>query len=359
MAEKLTPPEGSVDTSERREILMDLAKALKKQGSFQLASKKYTLAGDRIRAIKCLVRSGDTNAVISYASKARNPEIYTLAANYLQQMNWRASIDIMKAIITFYTKAKSFIQLAGFYDSCAQAEIDEYGAYDKAVGALNEAIKYLAKDNSKTAVDLATAMERRIMLTNKFVEAKEAKSGRDPGKLIAICEALLQDPSVEEAIRIGDVYALLIEHFVTVNDMQEAYHYLQEMQNTRRIQPQQYLEKEMVEQVYKAVGAKPAAAAAAAAGRGGEGKRRDEEEEDESMIDEDLSMNNSPVKKSSRPAPKQPMRQQQEDDDEVDEEIAEEVDEEVDSPKQPKRGGGGGRYGQQQSGTSAHGMKRK
>ena len=45
--------------------------------------------GDRVRAIKCLVRSGDTKAVIQFASISRNQEIYTLAANYLQQMNWR------------------------------------------------------------------------------------------------------------------------------------------------------------------------------------------------------------------------------------------------------------------------------
>mmetsp|Transcript_14116 Transcript_14116/g.19245 ORF Transcript_14116/g.19245 Transcript_14116/m.19245 type:complete len:273 (-) Transcript_14116:1579-2397(-) len=119
MVEKLTPPE-SVEASERREILKDLARALKKQGSFTLASKKYTQAGDRVRAIKCLVRSGDTKSVIQFASISRNVEIYTLAANYLQQMNWRESVDIMKAIITFYTKSKSFIQLAGFYDNCAQ-----------------------------------------------------------------------------------------------------------------------------------------------------------------------------------------------------------------------------------------------
>jgi hypothetical protein len=41
MAEKLTPPD-TLDAPERREILSDLAKALKKQGSFTLASKKYT-----------------------------------------------------------------------------------------------------------------------------------------------------------------------------------------------------------------------------------------------------------------------------------------------------------------------------
>jgi intraflagellar transport protein 140 len=67
---------------------------------------EHLQAGDRVRAIKCLVRSGDTKAVIQFASISRNVEIYKLAANYLQQMNWRESVDILKAIITFYTKAK-------------------------------------------------------------------------------------------------------------------------------------------------------------------------------------------------------------------------------------------------------------
>jgi intraflagellar transport protein 140 len=119
MVEQLTPPD-TVDPAERKEILKDLARALKKQGSHILASKKYTQAGDRIRAMKCLVRGGDTKAVIQFASISRSGEIYKLAANYLQQMNWRESVDVMRAIIAFYTKAKSFEQLAGFYDSCAQ-----------------------------------------------------------------------------------------------------------------------------------------------------------------------------------------------------------------------------------------------
>lgn len=112
LVDKLTPPE-TIDAAERREILSELARALKKQGSYALASKKYTQAGDRVRAIKCLVRSGDTKAVIQFASISRNTEIYKLAANYLQQMNWRESVDILKAIILFYTKAKAFLQLAG------------------------------------------------------------------------------------------------------------------------------------------------------------------------------------------------------------------------------------------------------
>jgi intraflagellar transport protein 140 len=80
----------------------------------------YTQLGDRLKAIKCLVLSGETKAVIQFASISRNNDIYILAANYLQQMNWRESVDIMKAIITFYSKAKAYEQLATFFESCAQ-----------------------------------------------------------------------------------------------------------------------------------------------------------------------------------------------------------------------------------------------
>ena len=40
--------------------------------------RKYTQAGDRVRAIKCLVKSGDTKAVIQFATITRNNEIFKL-----------------------------------------------------------------------------------------------------------------------------------------------------------------------------------------------------------------------------------------------------------------------------------------
>lgn len=126
MAENLTPPEDAMEATDRREALKNLGKALKDQGSFILAYKKYTQANDRVRGMKCLILSGDTKAVIQYAKRAGSSEIYKLAANYLQQLNWRESADIMKSIINFYDKAKAYEQLAGFYDSCAQVSIDCY-----------------------------------------------------------------------------------------------------------------------------------------------------------------------------------------------------------------------------------------
>jgi intraflagellar transport protein 140 len=250
MVQLLTPPE-TMDPLERKEVLKGLAKALKKQGAYTLASKKYTQAGDRVRAIKCLVRSGDTKAVIQFANISRNNEIYTLAANYLQQMNWRENVEIMKAIIQFYTKAKSFIQLAGFYDGCAQVEIDEYRDYEKAVGALNEGVKCLNKDNSRSATEMVKSFEKRTLIIEKFIEAKTAKG--NPTLTITVCEALLQDPMVEEAIRIGDCLSLLIETFYRRNNFAEAYHYLKELQE--RFDPvTAYIDEKTARDIYAQVG---------------------------------------------------------------------------------------------------------
>ena len=46
----------------------------------------HTQAGERLKAVKCLLKSGDTKAIIYYASVSRNREIFILAANYLQNL---------------------------------------------------------------------------------------------------------------------------------------------------------------------------------------------------------------------------------------------------------------------------------
>lgn len=323
MVERMTPPEADGD-SDRKEILLGIAKALKLQGSYTLASKKYTQAGDRVRAIKCLVRGGDTKAVIQFASISRNAEIYKLAANYLQQMNWRESVDIMKAIITFYTKAKAFEQLAGFYDSCAQVEIDDYRDYEKAIGALRESLKHLAKASTRQAEDMASHTERRVMMIEKFVQARQL-AAKDPDTMVAICEALLHEPNLEDAIRAGDCLAMLIEHFHSRNKLKEAYACIQEMEQ-RKIPPQPYVDAEILEQVYRAAGVSNDKA------RSGGGDRSAS------------SASRSPDKKAPG------MRAEErvlDGDDEIGEEIDEELDEEP-VVRAPQRGGN---YGSQRGGS--------
>ena len=93
--------------------------------------------------MKCLLKSGDTKKVLYYAGVSRNREIYVLAANYLQSLDWQNDGELMKKIVEFYLKAKAYEQLSSFYDAYAQVEIDEYRDYDKALGALKEASKHL------------------------------------------------------------------------------------------------------------------------------------------------------------------------------------------------------------------------
>jgi intraflagellar transport protein 140 len=100
-----------------------VAKVLKRQGNYHLACKMYTQAGDKVKAMKCLLRSGDTQKICYFAGVSRNRDIYILAANYLQNLDWKADPEIVKNIVQFYSKAKALDSLAAFFDSCAQVSV--------------------------------------------------------------------------------------------------------------------------------------------------------------------------------------------------------------------------------------------
>ena len=103
--------------------------------------------------MKSLLKSGDTEKIIFFANVSRQREIYILAGNYLQTLDWRNNSDIMKNIITFYNKAKAFDLLAMFYHACAEVEIDEYQSYEKAHGALSECMKCLNRAEKSDVIN--------------------------------------------------------------------------------------------------------------------------------------------------------------------------------------------------------------
>ena len=111
-------------SQERVSLLEMLALCCEQRGNYQLAAKKYTQAGDKLKAMQALLKSGDTEKIIFFANVARQGKIYILAANYLQSLDWHNDNgEIMKSIITFYTKAKAFESLSSFYESCSQVRI--------------------------------------------------------------------------------------------------------------------------------------------------------------------------------------------------------------------------------------------
>ena len=74
----------------------------------------------------------------------RKKECFVLAANYLQQVeDLHEKPDIVKTIIMFYTKGRSFKQLSRFYNTVAEFEMNEFRDYDKALDAMQKAVKFM------------------------------------------------------------------------------------------------------------------------------------------------------------------------------------------------------------------------
>ena len=84
------------------------------------------------------------------------------------------------------------------------------------MGALSEALRYLtkAKNMSPQEQEGRVALyQERIRLIEKFLEARVLFQ-TDQEAAVSSCKDLLEDPKIDVAIKIGDVYGLLVEYYV-------------------------------------------------------------------------------------------------------------------------------------------------
>lgn len=140
-----------------------------------------------------------------------------MAANYLQTLNWRSEPEIMKQIVTFYTKAKAPASLALFYEACSQVEIDEYQNYEKALGALREAQRHMVKARAGDRDPRLVALTSRIQNIERFLHARKlASSSSSAEEAATTFRQLLDTPDINFSVRVGDIIAHLV-----------SYHYMQ------------------------------------------------------------------------------------------------------------------------------------
>jgi intraflagellar transport protein 140 len=252
--EKITPPktDNPIENERRVQTLRKLGELAQRQGNFHLATKKFTQAGDKLLAMRCLLQSGDTDRIVFFANVSKQKEIYILAANYLQNLNWRDDAKVMKQIVTFYVKAKALENVAGFYDACAQVEIDDYRAYDKALSALREAEKYLGKARIHGKEAKLSALQEKIHLMERFINARELVKTH-PEDMIRTCEDLLRERDIDRAVRTGDIYALLVEFHHGNGNMEEAYQIIERMRD-RGIDLSFYLDADMTRTIHSRMG---------------------------------------------------------------------------------------------------------
>ncbi|KAG6550540.1 hypothetical protein Mapa_007909 [Marchantia paleacea] len=238
-------------------LLHKTAEVFNAQGSYHLACKKYTQAGDRLAAMKALLKSGDTERIIFFANVSRHKQIYILAANYLQSLEWHHDGSIMRTIIQLYSKAGDVDALASFYESCAQIEIDEYRDYEKALGAMTEALKYFTNSKSPDKDEQSQSLKSRISEVEQFVQIRRMAKG-EPAGLVQACSELLTQltksaTSTQASVRIGDLHALLIEFYFNQGSMEQAFHVI-EIMRARRIALGPFVDQSVLLSIYQALG---------------------------------------------------------------------------------------------------------
>ncbi|EFA08985.1 Intraflagellar transport protein 140 homolog-like Protein [Tribolium castaneum] len=264
LAEKLTPEKDQLEEADRVNVLQTLAESLMLQGNYHLATKKFTQAGDKIRAMKALLKSGDTDKIIFFAGVSRQREIYIMAANYLQSLDWQNNPEILRNIITFYSKGKALDLLANFYVACAQVEIDEFKNYEKAFGALTEASRCLAKiGNPRDSSQHQRATEivqQRLTMIKRFVDIRRLFDRGDYQAGIAQCRQLLMTggKELEESVRRGDICALMIQEYIKSGNFTEAKQLLGELKqllfSSGNTPITYYLNKETIEALAHGLG---------------------------------------------------------------------------------------------------------
>ena len=274
MAEKLTIPKGEGSEEERLAALDKIAEACFLQGNYHLATKKWTQAGMKQKAMKALLKSGDTEKIVFFANVSREPEIYVLAANYLQSLDWRNNPDIMKHIITFYNKGKAPQLLAGFYEACAQVEIDEYQNYDKALGALTEAFRCLEKAGGDKDVRMKE-IQRNVMDIRDFVSIQSQYESNATAAMER-CRELLNSGQFS-MVRRGDVYGFMIEHYAKNNQFKPALALVEDMRNKiANVNIAYYVNVQTIRAIEQALGTKILSNA----------QQYDNDDDDDGIIDE-------------------------------------------------------------------------
>lgn len=193
LADLLTPGKDAVaDDAARMRMLVALGELLHAQGDYHTATKKFTQGGDKVRAMKSLLKSGDTDKIVFFAGMSRQRDVYVMAANYLQSFDWQADGKVLKHIVTFYTKAQAWDLLANFYASCGQVEIDEFRDYEKALNAFQEAARCLAKVTTGVQQQRAAdGLQVTVLEVRKVVEVQQALERGENSNVAAVCRSIL------------------------------------------------------------------------------------------------------------------------------------------------------------------------
>lgn len=312
MAEDMTLVKRDNDDDEghnarRLSLLQKLAKACRHQGSYHLATKKYTQAGDKVKAMKCLLKSGDTDKVIFFAGVSRHRDIYVLAANYLQNLDWQVDAEILKHITGFYQKARAYGRLGRFHEAQARAQVED-GGRDNYVAqsklALVAATKALGKSKEPEDQETLVRLTRRLELVEEYLSLESSPTSERMVKLEHMLSIHHETQNeLDVALRLGDILGPLIEHYYDQDELDRALTLFREF--TQRVpgRAEEYIQITVVKSMHELMRQHQQAQPQEAKDGDDKGpvKGRHESEEEDDGIDEDIDWdaNNNSMQEES------------------------------------------------------------
>ena len=210
------------DNKTKQQLTSRLAKLLMMQGEFELAHDIYVKINNLKKAMKCCIKMGNKDKVIEFAHMCRMPELYIMAANFLQNLEWTK--DIVKIIVSFFNRAKAYYNLANFYEVFASIEINEKQNLTQACELYNEAMKTVLKvrENDEKKDNKINELKNKINFIKKYNDALN-KISSTPGDALKICEELLSVKGMENVVQEKEIYKLIFRIYYGAKDFQSAY----------------------------------------------------------------------------------------------------------------------------------------
>jgi intraflagellar transport protein 140 len=227
--------ENEKDNKTKQELTSRLAKLLMNQGDFEMAHDIYVKMGNLKKAMKCYIKMGDKNKVIEFAHMCRNPELFILAANFLQNLDWTP--DVVKIIVSFFNKAKAYYNLCQFYIVLGVSEINEKKNFKNGEEYLRNALKTVMKvrENDDKKNNKIEEIKKKLGFIESLNDMNEKLQSGNAAGALEKCNELLRIDGRDDILGDKDIYGFMFKIHYFQKDYQNAFLVLEQCRVNQKL----------------------------------------------------------------------------------------------------------------------------
>ncbi|KAF5403521.1 Intraflagellar transport protein, partial [Paragonimus heterotremus] len=245
----------------RNDHLYSLAQLGRVEDMLEAATHLESVPAYANKAVLLFHKAGHIGRAVELAFQTRQ---YAALQTVASSLDDKIDPTLLRRCAEFFTQNNQFDRAVDVLAAGKQAEIEDFGSYEKATGALTEAYKVLLKAINSTTTNEATELRLQKRLTqikNKATMCKEFAQTQllfsvDPLEAMRNCQTLLENTEPGDILRPGDIYAAMIREFVSKGKYQAALACMQEMRerlNGSNQSIMQYIDRNTLETIHRAI----------------------------------------------------------------------------------------------------------